>query len=133
MRIIKHKFQSFFINFQLFWVNQPKNDKNVKQRKKTILRYPSGSWPAFACWPALRSWQNLKKKHFFVCFQRFFLDFKCEWNPWKRFKINKKGWQQLKKVVRPAFGCAQHLKAGRNTKQIEHLYVSFGYKLQVFK
>ena len=33
------------------------------------------------------------------------------------FKKNKKGWKRLKKVVQPAFGCAQHPKAGRNTQQ----------------
>ena len=34
----------------------------------------------------------------------------------KRLKINKKCWKRLKKVVQPAFGCAQHPKAGRNTQ-----------------
>ena len=31
--------------------------------------------------------------------------------------MNKNAWKRLKKVVRPAFGCTQHPKAGRNTQQ----------------
>ena len=34
------------------------------------------------------------------------------------FKKNKKGWKLLKKVVQPAVGCEQHLKADRNTQQL---------------
>ena len=44
-------------------------------RKKTNSRYPSGSRPAFACRPALRSRQN---HVFFVHFQTFFVDFSRE-------------------------------------------------------
>ena len=31
--------------------------------------------------------------------------------------MNKKAWKRLKKVIRPAFGCVQYPKAGRNTQQ----------------
>ena len=73
--------------------------------KRLIWGTPSGSQPAFACQLALRS-SKIWKKH--VHFQTFFVDFRRE--------INKKGWKRLKKVVRPAFGCAQHPRAGRNTQ-----------------
>ena len=38
------------------------------------------------------------------------------WNHWKRLKMNKKGWKRLKKLFRPAFGCALYPKAGRITQ-----------------
>ena len=31
-------------------------------------------------------------------------------------------WKRLKKVVWPAFGCAQHMKAGRNTQQLDLIW-----------
>ena len=31
--------------------------------------------------------------------------------------------KRLKKMFRPAFGCAQHLKAGRNTQQMVPYYL----------
>ena len=48
-----------------------------------------------------------------VAFQMFFLDFRREITE----KVNPKGKKQMKKVLRPAFGCVQHPKAGRNTQQ----------------
>ena len=48
-------------------------------------------------WGVDKNWKNLL---IFRLFQRFQM-----WNHWKRFKINKKGWKWLKKVVWPAFGC----------------------------
>ena len=54
-----------------------------KSTQKSQFRgTPSGSQPAFACRPALKSTQQLKK-HVFVHFQTFFVDF--------RHEINKKG------------------------------------------
>ena len=37
---------------------------------------------------------------------------------WKRFKMNKKGWNRPQKVFQPALGCTQHPKAGQNTQQV---------------
>ena len=36
--------------------------------------------------------------------------------------MNKKGWKRPKKVFQPAFGCAQHPKAGQNTQQMLYLF-----------
>ena len=47
------------------------------------------------------------------------------WINWKRFEINKKVWKWLKKVFQPAFGCAQHPKAGWNTQQIQKYFHQF--------
>ena len=34
--------------------------------------------------------------------------------------MNKKGLKTAEKIFRPAFGCAQHQKAGQNTQQTEN-------------
>ena len=54
-------------------------------------------------------------------------------NEQKSLKMSKKGWEWAKKVVkgwkevvRPAFGCTQHLKAGRNTQQPKSLILETG-------
>ena len=67
--------------------------------------------PAFACRLALRSRKNM----FFCSISDVFCWFQL-WNHWKRYEINKKVWKRLKKVVRPAFMCCKHLKAGWNTQ-----------------
>ena len=82
-----------------------KNVKKVKsQPKKTILRYPQS---AFACGPALRIRQQLKKH---ICIM-FLVDFRHE-IPEKSLKLTKKVEHGPKKVFQPAIGCAQHPKAG---------------------
>ena len=53
-----------------------------------------------------------------VHFQTFFVDFSCEITE-KALKWTKKVEKRLKKRFRPALGCAQHPKAGRNTQQIQ--------------
>ena len=62
----------------------------------------------------------------FRSFQSFFSDFTAEIKK-KRQKMNKKVFffilakkieKRLKKMFRPAFGCAQHPKAGGNTQQV---------------
>ena len=61
-------------------------------------------------------------KKFFLVISDVFCWFH-PWNHWKRFKINKKGWKRLKKVVWPAFRCCKHLKAGQNTQPLADLRV----------
>ena len=59
--------------------------------------------------------RNTQKYWFLFIFRRFFLisDVKSLKKP---FKINKKGWNQHKKVFQPAFRCLQHPKGGQNTQ-----------------
>ena len=83
--------------------------------KRQLWGTPSGSQPAFAYQPALRSKQNMKK-YVFCSFSHVFYWYQA-WNHWKRFKMNKKVENGFKKVVPPAFGCTQHPKAGRHTPQ----------------
>ena len=42
----------------------------------------------------------------------------CRRLNWKRFEMNKKGWERLKKLVWPVFGCTQHPNAGQNSQQV---------------
>ena len=70
------------------------------------------NYSAFACRLALRSRKNM---FFFVQFQTFFVDFNCEITE-KGMKSTKKFENGWKKVVRPAFMCCKHLKAGWNTQ-----------------
>ena len=47
------------------------------------------------------------------------------WDKRKCIHLSTKHWKQLKKVIWPAFECAQHPKAGQNTQQIgikEHTF-----------
>ena len=60
-----------------------------KMNSRYTLRLTSGSGPGFACQPALKSRQNVKNTVFFVYFQMFFLDLKCE-IPEKVLKLTKK-------------------------------------------
>ena len=60
---------------------------------------------------------GVDKNTFFCSFSDVFCCFQV-WNHWKRFKMSKKGWKWLKKVIWPDFGCAQHLKAGWNTEHM---------------
>ena len=62
---------------------------------------------------APESWSNF----FSVQFQTFFVDFRREISEKGKKWTNKleNGW---KKVVQPAFRCAQHLKAGWNTQHL---------------
>ena len=59
---------------------------------------------------------------FFVNFQTFFSDFRREITE-KGLKRRKKV-ETAKKLGRPAFGCAQHSKAGGNT---EHSFLEYSY------
>ena len=105
-----------------------KSLKNVWKGKKStekrqIRGTPSGSRPAFACRPALRSRLYLEKTLlFFVHFRTVFVDFRREITEkgknWTKKLEN--GW---KKRFRPAFRCAQHLKAGRNTQHPSLLFL----------
>ena len=87
----------------------PKAGQTTKKstEKRQIWGIPSGSLPAFACQPALRRRQKLKKQVFFVHFQTFFSDFRREIIK-KRFKINFKKLKMAEKSsltsfrVRPA-------------------------------
>ena len=61
-------------------------------------------------------WTNLRPslvelifEHILCPHERLFLGF-----------LNKKGWKTAEKMFQPAFGCAQHPKAGRNT---QHLWI----------
>ena len=47
----------------------------------------------------------------------FFGHFRCEITE-KALKLTKKVEKQLKKMFQPAFGCAQHPKAGQNTQHL---------------
>ena len=59
-------------------------------------------------------WGVNKNTSLFI-FRRFFSDFSCEITE-KALKWTKKVEKRLKKRFRPAFRCAQHPKAGRNTQ-----------------
>ena len=82
--------------------------------------------PAFGCWAHPKAGRTTffqpfqrtpsESTSFFVLFQMFFVDFRHEITE-KGLKWAKKGWKRLKRVVRPAFGCAQHPKAGQNLQQ----------------
>ena len=77
--------------------------------KRQIQGTPSGSRPAFTCQPALRSRQI---SPFFVHFQTFFVDFRCEITEKSLKKVEKR----QKKMFQPAFRGVQHPKAGRYTQ-----------------
>ena len=62
----------------------------------------------------------MKKKNF-VHFQTLFVDFRREITE-KGKKWTKKIENSWKKVVRPAFGCPQHPKAGPNTQNSSPLH-----------
>ena len=81
---------------------------NKKSTEKRQFRgTPSGSRPAFACRPALRSRQ---KQDFFVEFQAFFVDLSCEITE-KDLKLTKKVGKRLKKSSSTSF---QVLKAAES-------------------
>ena len=83
------------IKFGILWKAHHSYVKGHWLKKSTKKRQfwgtPSGSQSAFACWPSLRSKQNMKKTH---SFSDVFCWFHT-WNHWKRFKMNKKGWKRL--------------------------------------
>ena len=109
-----HFFQPFF---NLFW-------SKINQKRQFRVT-PSGSWPAFACRPALRSQQNHVFSFIFISFLLISAvkSLKKVWNDQKRLK---NGW---KKMFRPAFGCAQYPKSCQNTQQTKtkeaHLLLIF--------
>ena len=85
-------------------------------------------WPAFGCCTYLKAgWNNFFSRFqpfllivnlfqwFQVWNQRFFFDFRQKFIE-KRLKWRKKVEYGWRKVFWPAFGCAQHPKAGRNTQ-----------------
>ena len=121
-------FESFEkVQIALFLINHGKViiiSVGAIQNDPLLLRISSSDQPQLA---APESWS----KYWNWCFiifvfitKKFFLvisDVFCwfhPWNHWKRFKINKKGWKRLKKVVQPDFGCVQRPKAGRNTQHV---------------
>ena len=69
-----------------------KNVKNIKKstEKRQIRGITSGSRPAFACQPALRSRQNMKKTCLLFIYRRCFIDFSRE--------ITERGLKLTKKV-----------------------------------
>ena len=87
-------------------------------QKRSIHGTPSLSRPVFACWPDLKSRQKWKNTVFFVHFQTFFLIPVV-----KGLKLTRNIENGSKKVFLPAFGCAQHPKAGQNT---QHTWYMFG-------
>ena len=70
----------------------------IINRKRQFRGTPSGSRPAFACWPALRSRQN---HIFLVHFQTFFVNFSRETTE-KALKW-KKGWKTAEKNVSTSY------------------------------
>ena len=59
-----------------------------------------------------------------VYFDQLFVDFSREITE-KPLKWTKKVKKRLKKRFRPAFGCAQHPKAGRNTQHMTTKWLSY--------
>ena len=112
------------ISTSFLWLRAPESWSNFWTKKNCffhILLTPQ-SWSTCKNWST--PWGGNSKSPFFGWFYNTFfcsfLYFFCwfqAWNHWKSFKINKKGWKRLKKVVQPAFGCPQHPKAGWNTQQ----------------
>ena len=54
-----------------------------------------------------------------------------QWNHWKRFEINKKGWKLLKKVVWPAFGCCSVTYSGPTVGSQQCINFNVKWKLTV--
>ena len=76
------------------------------------------SLPERVPWIHLFLEKSTKKIVVFLFILRCFSWF-LTWNHWERFKMNKKSWKRLKiKAFLPAFGCAQHPKAGLNTQHL---------------
>ena len=92
---------NFFQLFSTFFVHF------IPCQVRQIQGTPSGSRLAFACQPALKSSQKLKKLDF-VHYQMLTLDFRRDINK-KGLILTRKDWKRLKKVFRPAF----------NTQRIE--------------
>ena len=111
-----HPISSFLLILNFFqWFhgwNQQKTPEN--EQKKVIFVYSSKLIDMQKLVDSLRG--NLKIVSLRLTFSDVFCWFQ-PWNRWKRFEMNKKSWKRLKKVVRPALGCAQHPKAGQNTQQ----------------
>ena len=80
-----------------------------KDKTRMSSLHPKPTGPIILCcvfWPA------------FGCKNMWFQP----WNHLKSFEMNKKGWKTAEKMFRPAFGCAQHPKAGRNTQQSLYIW-----------
>ena len=54
------------------------------------------------------------------CTQAYAFFFCFDLTSAKNVKMIKKDWKHMKKVFRPAFGCAQHPKAGQNSQHFCH-------------
>ena len=94
-------FQPFLFISNFFSDFAPEiNKKLLKMNKKTYFAY-SSKLVNMQNW--LTPWGGTPKLSFLVDFY---------WNEQKRLKTDEKRF-------RPAFGCAQHPKAGRNTQQIQ--------------
>ena len=134
LAVDKPKFKPFLLILNLFqWLHDWNQQKTSEtEQKKWCLSTPQ-SWSTCKSWST--PWGGTSNLSFLVDFfdeelfaalksrqiSRFcsFSDVFCwflAWNHWTRFKMNKQGWKRLKKVVRPAFGCVQHPKDGRNTQ-----------------
>ena len=91
-------FSTFFVYFKPFsvisWLKSTK--KRLKMNKKTwlCLLLKAGRHALIIVISQLKSTKN----------------------HWKSFEMNKKGWKTSDKMFRPAFGYAQHPKAGLNTQ-----------------
>ena len=116
-------FSTFFVLFKPFSVfSHLKSTKKVwKWTKKVIFVYSSKLIDMQKLVNSLRGY--LKFVFFQLVFSPFlfiFIPF-ClfqAWNHWKRLKKNKKSCKRLKKLGQPAFGCAQHPKAGYTTAMV---------------
>ena len=86
---------------------------------KTLFQLFSTFFLLFNIFQWISIWNHWKtlKTQFFQTFLNVFKWFQTEihWKCLKRRNTVENGW---KKVFWPAFGCAQHLKAGWNTQQI---------------
>ena len=93
-KLVKLLFSSvfdLFLYFSPFFITK-------STEKRQLRGIPSGSQPAFACQPALRSRQYMQK-NVFCSFSNVFSRFQT-WNHWKRWKINKQGWKWMKTAVK---------------------------------
>ena len=90
----------------------------LTNKKKKCFSVSIGSRPALSCQPPLKS----SLKHcFFHTFLNSFSWFQPK-NHWRTFEMNKNGPNGQKEVFQPAFGYAQHPKAGWNT---QHININF--------